>query len=260
MKKFSFVLAAAAVTIAAVSRPTAAIAEPAQSSGARALPDATMPADKTAKSPPNFAAMFVFMDKLFPPQPDPDPVRLALARTSAEAMWPSGVYGQMMSSFVGSTLDRMMQLKTSDLAPLSGNAQKRAAGGETKDLSVREQVAGKDSHFDQRLAAMRGAVNEEMEKISAVIDPRMREGLARAMARRFDARQLGEINIFFGSPTGRSFAAQYMQLWVDPDTIRSIFSSVPELMKLVPELSQKLKAANDKFPRAPTTPAAAKQR
>lgn len=218
-----------------------------------------MPVEKAVKtkSPPDFNAMIALMDKLFPAQPDPDPARLVLARTLAGAMWPSGAYGNMMSSFVGSMFDRMMQLKESDLAALSNKPQKAGAGA--RDVSIHQQVASKDPYFDQRMAAMREVVNGEMGKISAIIDPRIREGLARAMARRFDARQLGEINLFFHSPTGQAFAGQYMQLWIDPDTLRSIFSSMPELMKLMPELTQNLKAASDRFPKPPPTPAAAKQ-
>ena len=257
MKKSSLTLAfAAAVSIASPSAAAPAPGAPTKDATAVAAPATATAVDKAAKSPPNFDAMFALMDKLFPPQPDPDPARLALARTLTEAMWPNGAYGKMMTGFMGGMFDRMMQLKASDLAALSSKPQKSAAAG--KDVSLHEQVAGKDPYFDWRMAAMRDAIDDEMGKVSAIIDPRMREGLARAMARRFDARQLGEINLFFASPTGKAFAGQYMQLWIDPDTMRSIFSSMPELMKLMPELMQKLKAADEKFPKH-ATPAAAKQ-
>jgi hypothetical protein len=78
------------------------------------------------------------------------------------------------------------------------------------------------------------------------------------MARRFEAQQLGEINRFIATPTGQAFAGQYMQLWVDPDTIRSIFTSVPELMKLMPEVTQKFKAVEEEFPKPPKTGESAK--
>ena len=257
MKKSGLTLAfAATVSVASLSVAAPARGSPSKDTAAAPATVTTLPADKSAKSPPNFDAVFAFMDKLFPPQPDPDPARLALARTATEAMWPNGAYGKMMSDFIGGMYDRMMQLKTSDLAGLSSKPHKSAAAG--KDVSLHEQVAAKDPYFDQRMAVMHDAVEAEMGKISAIIDPRMREGLARAMARRFEARQLGEINLFFASPTGKAFAGQYMQLWMDPDTMRSIFTSMPELMKLMPELMQKLKAADEKFPKPPK-PAAARQ-
>jgi hypothetical protein len=204
-------------------------------------------ASATMKSPPDFSAMFAMFDKMFPPQPDPDPTRLALARTSVKAMWPDGAYGQMMSSFVGTMYDRAMQMKASDFAAMGGKPGGKPASG--AELSLHDSVAGKDPYFDRRVAAFREVITEELGKVSAIIDPRMREGLARAMARKFDAQQLGEINRFFATPAGQKFAGQYMQLWVDPDTIRSIFGSMPEMMKLMPEMMEKLKVANDKFPK-----------
>lgn len=212
----------------------------------------TKPAAKeaVAKAAPSFDQMLAVIDKLFPPQPEPDPARLTLARTSVQAMWPNGAYGKMMTGFMGGMFDRMMQLKASDLPAISGKAPKTAAATD-KDLSVKDAMAGKDPYFDRRVAAMRGVVDEEVGKISTIIDPRMRDGLARAMARRFDAQQLGDINAFFATPSGHALASQYMQLWLDPDTVRSIFGSMPEMMKLMPEMMQKFKAANDQFPKPP---------
>lgn len=259
MNKSSFAVASAAAFLVAAFEGTPATGAPAKVATNRPSDLAATPADAApkSKSAPNFDAMLALVDKLFPPQPDPDPERLALARTSSEAMWPNGAYGRMMTGFVGGMFDRVMLLKTSDLAALSNKPKKPVAA--SKDVSLHEQVAGKDPYFDQRMAAMRDALNEEMAKISAILDPRMREGFARAMARRFDARQLRDINSFFASPAGHAFAGQYMQLWLDPDTMRSIFSSMPELMKLMPEMAQKLKAAQDKFPKPPGTPAASKK-
>lgn len=252
----------AAAAIAALGMTTSVAASPPKKvpSSKAPLPTVVVPGGHAAtmKSPPDLAAMFAFVDKLFPPQPDPDPARLAFARTAVGAMWPDGAYGKMMSGFVGGMFDRIMQLKSSDLAALSDKPAKTAEATGTKDLSLHDRAAAKDPYFNQRMDAMRDAVNEEMGKISAVIDPRMREGLSRAMARRFDARQLGDINLFFASPSGHAFAGQYMQLWLDPDSVRAIVGSMPELMKLTPELAGKLKAADEKFPKPPASPAAAK--
>ena len=103
------------------------------------------------------------------------------------------------------------------------------------------------------MTAIRAAVTEEFGKISAVIDPRVRDGMARAMARRFDARQLTDINAFLATPSGRAFAGQYMQLWLDPDMLRGMMSSMPEMIKLMPDVMKRVKEANDKFPAPPSS-------
>lgn len=194
------------------------------------------------------------IDKMFPPQPDPDPQRLALARTSVQTMWPDGAYATMMSSFIGNIFNGVMQMKKSDLASLGSKAARGNAGAGASNQTIHDQAAAKDPYFDQRMAAMRGIINEEISKMSAVIDPRMREGLARSMARRLDERQLTDINAFFTTPSGHALATQYMQLWFEPDTLRSVMGAFPEMMKLMPDAMQKLKAANDKFPKPAPPP------
>jgi hypothetical protein len=204
-------------------------------------------------SAPDFGAMFALVDKVFPPQPDPDPAKLALARTAVNAMWPDGSYGKVMSSMLGGMFDRAMQLKQSDFAAFNPKAVKSP----DKDESLHDTLVAKDPYFDQRTAAIRAALEEEAGKISAIVDPRMRDGLSRAMARKLDEHQLADVNAFFATPSGRAFAAQYMQLWVDPDAMRSLIDTTPDMMKLMPEMMQKIKAADDKFPQPPKEAAAA---
>jgi hypothetical protein len=258
MRVSKFCVSVAALAFAGATGATPAIATaPEKSKAAAPPPVVVVSADKTAakKSPPDFGAMLAMFDKLFPPQPDPDPARLALARTSAQSMWPEDAYSKMMISFMGGMFDRVMQMKTSDLAALDSKAKKTPAAAAGPDLSLHDQAAAKDPLFDQRMAAIREAVGDEFGKLSAVIDPRVRDGLARSMARRFDAQQLGDINRFFATPSGRALASQSMQLWVDPDMLRSLFGAMPEMIKLMPDMMQKMKAANDKFPKPPKAPA-----
>ena len=208
-------------------------------------------APSQTKSPPNFDAMFAFIQKLFPAEPDPDPARLTLARTAVGAMWPDGTYGKMMSGLFGGMFDRAMQLRKSDLTALDPKQAKATPAADGKDPSLYDQAKAKDPYFDQRAAAIRPALNEEAGKLSAIIDPRMRDGLSRSMARRLDAHQLADVNAFFATPSGHAFASQYMQMWLAPDTMRSLMGSLPDMMKLMPEMMQKVKEADDKFPKPP---------
>lgn len=203
------------------------------------------------KALPNYNAMVAMIDKIFPPLPDPDPARLASARTSVNAMWPDGAYAKMMSGFIGNIMTGVMQVKKSDLASLGPKAAKGSEKAAVADPSIHDQAVAKDPYFDQRMAATLGVIHEEIGKISSVIDPRMREGLARSMARRFDAKELADINAFFATPSGHALASEYLQLWFEPDTLRSMFGAFPELVKLMPDMMQKLKAVNDKFPKPP---------
>jgi hypothetical protein len=252
MRVSKFCTSVAALAIVAAFGSAPAMATSREKTKAASPPAVVVVSDgKTAdkKSPPDFGAMLAMFDKLFPAQPDPDPARLALARTSVQSMWPEGAYGKMMTTFMGGMFDRVMQLRKSDFAALDTKAKKTPAAAGGADLSLHDQAAAKDPYFDKRMAAMREAVGDELGKLSAIIDPRVRDGLARSMARRFDAQQLNDINTFFATPSGRALASQSMQLWVDPDMLRSLFGAMPEMIKLMPDMMQKMKAADDKFPK-----------
>ena len=251
MKFHRLLLFAAAALLAGVS---ASAAPSKHTSGAKpAAPAPGLHMD----APPNLDAILAFVDKLFPPQPEPDPARLALARPAVLAMWPDGAYGTMMTGLMGGIYDRVMTLKGSDFAELGGPAGK--AGGDKADASLHDGLVAKDPYFDKRAAAIRAAMTEEAGKMSAIVDPRMRDGLARAMVHRFDDRQLTDIGAFFATPSGHALASQYMQLWFDPALLRSLFASMPDMMKLAPEMMEKVKAANDKFPEPPKATHAVKQ-
>lgn len=236
-------VAALAISSTAISAPKSAHSDTSKKTDA--------PLSAKALSPPDFKAMLAIFDKLFPPQPDPDPARLALARTSVQAMWPDGAYGKLMTGFMGGMFDRVMQMKQSDFAALDTRKPKNDAVATKANLSLHDQAAAKDPYFDQRAAAIRAAVTEEFGKISVIVDPKMREGLARAMARQFDQTQLNDINKFFATTTGREFAGKYFQLWLDPDTLRSMMGTLPEMMNLMPGMVQKIEEANNKFPKPP---------
>jgi hypothetical protein len=44
-----------------------------------------------------------------------------------------------------------------------------------------------------------------------------------------------------------------MQLWLDPDMLRGMMSSMPEMIKLMPDVMKRVKEANDKFPAPPSS-------
>jgi hypothetical protein len=257
MRRSSLFRVSGAAITAALFAPTSALADaPAHQAPARVM-SPSPEANATTKTKPNFDAIMSAIDKMFPPQTDPDPARLALARMSVQAMWPNGAYAKMMTGFIGNIFSGVMRMKKSDLALIGNKAPTTRASKVSDNQSIHDQAAAKDPYFDQRMVAMRNLIDEEIGKMSVVVDPHMREGLARSMARRFDARQLSDINGFFATPSGHALATDYMQLWFEPDTLRAMLSAFPEMMKLMPDAMQKFKAVNDKFPKPPSPPAKA---
>ena len=69
------------------------------------------------------------------------------------------------------------------------------------------------------------------------------------MARRFDEKQLSDINAFLATDSGRAFGGQSMAMWVDPDVMRSMVGSFPEIMTAMPAAMKRLEAETAHLPK-----------
>jgi hypothetical protein len=83
------------------------------------------------------------------------------------------------------------------------------------------------------------------------MEPKLREGLARSMARRFDEKQLSDLNAFLATDSGKAFGSQSMAMWIDPDVMRAVMGSVPEMMHAMPEAMKRLEAETARLPKHP---------
>jgi len=209
--------------------PTAKSSEP--SSGAKKLPDF------------DIAQMMAVFDKIFPAQPDPAPAQLALARTSVQGLFPDGTYARMMNGLIAGTVDRVMGMSAADFGV------KPAAGKPADPTTLRQKMAKGDPYFDERMRITQKVLGEELAKMATIIEPSVREGLARSMARRFDAKQLADLNAFLATDSGKAFGSQSMAIWVDPDVMRAVMNSLPQVMAAAPAAMQRVEAETAKLPK-----------
>ena len=205
----------------------------------------------TVKKAPDFdpAQMMAIFDKIFPPQPDPAPGRLALSRVSVTGLFPDGTYARMMDGVMHGVVDRIMAMSEADFV-------KPAAGKSADTMTLHQKLAKDDPYFDERMKIMQRVIGEELAKFAAIIEPKIRDGLARSMARRFDEKQLTDINAFLATDTGREFGRQSMAMYVDPDVMRAMMGSFPEMMKAMPEAMQRIQTETAGLPKPKKAPAA----
>ena len=230
-------LAALAIALALV--PAAASAAPTRPAAARsAKPAAKAPARPAVDPAQAMAMMTKFFDRLFPVEPEP--VRLAAARQMTMTMLPTGAYAEAMNGFVDRTAERMLDMSEADFAEMMPPS--RPKKGEKAKLPsrvpLRTMLAEKEPNFDAKLAAGKAFARTMFGKVGGVMEPRFRDGLARAMARKFDAAQMAEINAFLATPTGAAYGRQMLGLWFEPEIMRGSFEAFPEMMKLFPELAK----------------------
>lgn len=216
----------------------------------------TMPATRKGAAP-DLATMFKMFDKFFPVQPEPDPVRLASARTTVLTMLPSGSFGKSMEGVMGGMFERVLDMRESDFP---GPKNKSATTSVRADQTLRQSLVAKDPVFDERMRLTRAAVSKEFSTFSMIIEPKLRDGLARAVARRFDQRQLDDINRFFATDSGKALGSHFLGLWFDPDLMRSMMSAMPETMIAMPGAVERIKAATAHLPKPPKAKPVAKRK
>jgi hypothetical protein len=219
-----------------------------------AIPVATQAADKptatkekTAEKADDFdmGKLFAMFDNLFPPGPEPVPARLALAKTTANGMFPNGTYVALFDDAMSGIVERVLSINPANLGVMGGKVPAAATSGAT----LRESLAKEDPHFEERMKIMRRVIGEELVKISAVMEPKLREGLARSIARRLDEKQLTEVNAFLATDSGKAFAGQTMRMWVDPDVMRSMMQSMPHMIAAMPGAMIRLEAETSHLPK-----------
>ena len=175
--------------------------------------------------------MMAVFDKIFPAQPDPPAARLALSRTAVQGLFPDGTYSRMMGGMMHGIVDRVMGLTPADF----GAKPDKDKAPDT--MTLHQKLAKDDPAFDERMKIMEQVIGEEFAKMAAIIEPKMREGLARSMARRF------------ATDSGKAFGSQSMAMYVDPDVMRAVMSSFPEMMKAMPDAMQRVEAATAHLPK-----------
>lgn len=212
--------------------------------------------DSLAKKPDfDISQMMAVFDKIFPAQPEPAPARLALARTTVNGLLPDGTYARMMDGMMHGVIDRAMGLTEADFA--KGESKAKPA---TATTTLGQKLAKDDPYFDERMKITERVMTEEMGKVAAIIEPHIRDGLAHSIARRFDEKQLADINAFLATDSGKAFGSQSMAMWVDPDVLRSVMSSFPEIMKAMPDAMKRVETETARLPKTKKVEAKAKSK
>lgn len=223
-----FLAAFAAATASPPSKPQQHASSPAVTKSTVNTP----PVDPMAA----MAMMGQLFDKLLPAGPEPDPARLAAARATAQTMFPTGTYAQAMTHFFDNMIDHGLAMSEADFAAMMPGIK---AGKESKPPStvpLRQMLSAKDPNFDAKLAGGRAFMGQTLVKLGTIAEPKLREGMARALARKFDPAQLGQINAFLATPTGQAYGQQMVGMWFEPDVMRGAVAIFPEMMKMMPDM------------------------
>lgn len=179
------------------------------------------------------------------------PQRLAAAQAVANALFPEGTYARIMDKSMGPLMDQILasvsEMPLKDLAGMGG-----AGADKLKPLgngSLKEVMMILDPAYERRMKLSTTIMTSEMSIMMTRFEPSIREGLAQAYARRYDERNLAELNTFFSTPTGAAYAADSMTIFMDPEVMSKMQALIPQMMKEMPAVVQKIVAATAALPK-----------
>ncbi len=162
-----------------------------------------------------------------------DPGRLALAGRVVRVLVPDGVYLRLMRDRFPAMMDAMM-----------ANMDTAIPGG-------RDKARAADPAFDERMRIMARVMSEEMGPLMSRMEPSLRTGMARALARRFTTQQLTDLAAFYATPSGAAFGEQFLSLFVDPEIMGEMMKMTPTMMQEMPRIMRKVEAATAHLPPPP---------
>lgn len=181
--------------------------------------------------------------------PSADTARLPAARQTVDYVFPSGTYARIMNGtmdhMMDSIMDSMAQMPLKDLAGMSGVDTSKL--GSATLAGIMEIY---DPAFKQRMQIVTRTMMADMAVLMTQFEPDIRDGLAQAYAARFDARQLGEMNAFFATPTGKAYAADSYVIMMSPEVMAKMQAFMPKMMQQMPAIMEKVKTATDALPPA----------
>tara|TARA_B100000678_G_scaffold233455_1_gene202486 strand:+ start:240 stop:1232 length:993 start_codon:yes stop_codon:yes gene_type:complete len=179
--------------------------------------------------------------------------RLPAANAVAASLVPQGVYGEMMGQMMDSFMGPIFQMAEmaggmdgAELATYTGLSTDQT--GTLSDEARAELTDIFDPVYDTRNRAELDAITEGMNAIFTMLEPGMRDGLARAYASRFDAGELAQLQAFFATPAGAKYASQSLVINTDRQVISGMMQSIPMMMEQLPALLESFENAEAGLP------------
>lgn len=175
--------------------------------------------------------------------------RLPQAEKLVARVMPPGTMNQIM----GGMYDKM-------LGPIMAMAGEASSGDIARELGVDSDVLELEDEEAARIAAILDPVWKErreaemavvqraMSTAMSAVEPGMRKGMAEAYAINFTAAELADIDSFFATPSGATFAKKSYALASDPRLVAASMQALPQMMAQMKTMEEEAKAASAKFP------------
>lgn len=199
-------------------------------------------------SEPDVAGMMKTLFKVEPLTAE-QRARLPQAEAVIARMMPPGTLQQMLGGmfdkFLGPIMAMGGEASSADVA--------RELGIEDEDLALKDAEVARiaailDPARKQRRELEAAAFQHAMTTAMTAMEPSMRKGMAEAYAATFTSGELSDIDAFFATSSGTSFARKSYALATDPRILASAMEGLPSMMGQMKAMEEEAKAATSKLP------------
>lgn len=164
--------------------------------------------------------------------PPIEPARLALGQKTMNALIPVGSLERMIDNLYGKIFKTLMgELGGQSDLMISINTgvdnDKVAALDEATKVKIADMF---DPHRKEREDQITKVIKPLISEALTDMEVPMRDGMAKAYARKFSAAQLTDLNGFLATPTGTLYANEWMALQADPEVMVAVMKALPPLI------------------------------
>ena len=181
-----------------------------------------------------------------------DPVRLKLAEQTVAKLIPPGTYKKIMKDMIdtmaGGMVDQMLGMDASAMAGIAGVEEGSAEAKSVEGKTMADIAAEKDPNFKERMDITMKVMFSEMGDLMGEMEPVVRTAMSSIYARKYSAKELTDMNTFFATPSGASFAGNFMASFTDKEMMDASFGMMPKMLEAMPAIMKKVEAATAHLP------------
>jgi hypothetical protein len=213
--------------------------------------EVTMAEAAVAEGSDEMAQAMAMLGGMFPAEPltAEQETRLPQAQRIIAQIIPEGTLADMMGSMYEKMLGPIMQAE----GPAATGIVTRATGLNVFDLNLApEQAEELASLFDpvwaERQKREMALVPGMMAQLMNAMEPGMRKAMSELYAINFSSTELNEIEAFFLTETGASYARKSFTMSSDPRIISATMEAMPTMMETFGSLEKRVAEASADLP------------
>ena len=207
--------------------------------------------DATQMDPQAMDQAMAQMGEMFPvvPLTADEQQRLPAARAIVGRIMPEGTMGELMGSMFENIMGPMTQIATTDpkgaFLAVTGI---EATSQNMTDEQVIEALTLLDPAWRERREAEAEIMPQVMTRLMTDMEPAMRAAMSEMYAVYFDETELADIDAFFATPSGATYARESFRMSSDPRMIGTMMQQMPTMMSGFMEMGEQMQQATAHLP------------